>query len=190
MGTRAKIRIEAKGKALCAKYLGMDGHVENWAPTLITALNQTTPRALLESRQLLKFMFDDYERDDHLSYLCKVDISDEDYKNYKITIHGYDGRLLFVLAERLATHELELEHRLWEPTVPPTSVIPHHPRRQPGPQLGEEVTAGPEPSRRRCAVLSEICKFRKFETRESPFCVAAWHDATSRRAESLSSPRT
>ncbi len=92
MGTRAKIRIEANGKPLCSKYFNMDGHVENWAPMLITALNQTTPRAILENRQLLRFMFDDYERDDLLSYLCEIDISDG---NYKMTIHGYDGKLLF-----------------------------------------------------------------------------------------------
>ena len=91
MGTRTKIRIEAKGKYLCSKFIGMDGHVENWAPILITALNQTTPRAILESRQLLKFMVDDYERDDHLDYLCKVDVSDD---SYSIAIYG-GKKLLF-----------------------------------------------------------------------------------------------
>ena len=70
----------------------MDGHVENWAPMLITALNQTTPRTILKNRQLLKFMFDDYERDDYLDYLCEVDISEDDYK---ITIYGYEKKLLF-----------------------------------------------------------------------------------------------
>ncbi len=92
MGTRARISIEAKGRILCSTYLGMDGHVENWAPTLIAALNQTNPEAILKNRQLLRFMFDDYERDDDPSYLCKVDISDDDYR---ITIHGYGGKLLF-----------------------------------------------------------------------------------------------
>ena len=92
MGTRAKIRIENKGKYLCSKYFNMDGHVENWAPMLITALNQTTPRTILKNRQLLKFMFDDYERDDYLDYLCEVDISEDDYK---ITIYGYQKKLLF-----------------------------------------------------------------------------------------------
>ena len=76
MGTRAKIRIEANGKYLCSKYLGMDGYVENWAAMLITALNQTTPRAILRNRQLLKLMFEDYESDDYLDYLCEIDISD------------------------------------------------------------------------------------------------------------------
>ncbi len=92
MGTRAKIRIEAKGTYLCSKYINMDGHVENWAPMLITALNNTTPKTILKSRQLLKFMFDDFERDDVLSYLCEVDISDDEYK---IKIYGYEKKLLF-----------------------------------------------------------------------------------------------
>ena len=92
MGTRAEIRIEAKGKHLCSRYFGMDGHVENWAPILITALNQTSPRAILEARQLFKLMFDDCARDDHLNYLCTVDVSDD---NYKVTIRGYGGESLF-----------------------------------------------------------------------------------------------
>jgi hypothetical protein len=92
MGTRAEIRIEAKGKYLCSKYFNMDGHVENWAPVLITALNQTTPRAILQSRQLLRFIFDDYERDDHSDYLCKVDVLDD---SYKIKIYEYGEELLF-----------------------------------------------------------------------------------------------
>jgi hypothetical protein len=92
MGTRAKIRIETKNKYLCSKYFNMDGHVENWAPELIIALKQTSPGDILQNRQLLKFMFDDYERDDYLDYLCKIDISDDDYK---ITIHGYEKKLLF-----------------------------------------------------------------------------------------------
>ncbi len=92
MGTRAKIRIGAKGTCLSSKYFNMDGHVENWAPTLITALNQTTPKAILANRQLLKFMCDDYERDDLLNYLCEVDISGE---NYIVTLRGFGGRLIF-----------------------------------------------------------------------------------------------
>ncbi len=92
MGTRAKIRIKAKDRTLCSKFFSMDGHIGNWAPTLIVTLNQTTPRTLLESRQLLEFMVADYESDEHLSYLCTVNISDEDYS---ITIHGYDRKLLF-----------------------------------------------------------------------------------------------
>jgi hypothetical protein len=94
MGTRTKIRIENKDSYLCSKYFNMDGHVENWAPMLITALNQTTPKDILKNRQLLKFMFDDYdyESDDHLDYLCEIDISDDDYK---ITIYGYGKKLLF-----------------------------------------------------------------------------------------------
>ena len=92
MGTRAKIRIESGDKYLCSKYYNMDGHVENWAPILITALNQTTPNAILKNRQLLKFMFDDYERDEFLDYLCIVDISDDEYK---IRIYGYKKKLIF-----------------------------------------------------------------------------------------------
>ncbi len=92
MGTRAKIRIESNGSYLCSKYYNMDGHVENWAPMLITALYQTNPKAILQNRQLLKFMFDDYERDDFLNYLCEVDLIDD---GYKITIYGFKKKLLF-----------------------------------------------------------------------------------------------
>lgn len=70
----------------------MDGHIHNWAPTLITALNQTTPSAILQNRQLLKFMFDDHESDKHLDYFCKIDVSNDEYK---ITIHRYGDKLLF-----------------------------------------------------------------------------------------------
>ncbi len=92
MGTRAKIRIEANGKHVCSKYFNMDGHVENWAPILITALQQTTPKTILKNRQLFKFMCEDYGGDEYLSYLCEVDISDDDYK---IKIYGYEKELLF-----------------------------------------------------------------------------------------------
>ena len=70
----------------------MDGHVENWAPILITALRQTTPETILKNRQLFKFMVDDYERDEYLDYLCEVDISED---NYKINLYGYNRKLLF-----------------------------------------------------------------------------------------------
>jgi len=92
MGTRAKIRIETQGKYVCSKYFNMDGHVENWAPILITALRQTTPETILKNRQLFKFMFEDYERDEYLDYLCEVEISEE---NYTVTIYGYNKKLLF-----------------------------------------------------------------------------------------------
>ena len=92
MGTRAKIRIETKGKYVCATYFNMDGHVENWAPILITALRQTTPETILKNRQLFRFMCDDYESDEGLSYLCEVDVSEEDYK---IAVYGYNKKLLF-----------------------------------------------------------------------------------------------
>jgi len=92
MGTRTSIRIENNEKYICSKYINMDGHVKNWAPILITALNQTSPKEILKNRQLLKFMCDDYfGADDMLSYLCIVDISNN---KYKITIKGYD-KLLF-----------------------------------------------------------------------------------------------
>lgn len=92
MGTRAKIKIENEGRYLCSKYFNMDGHVENWAPALITALKQTSPSVILKNRQLMKFMFDDYESDDYLDYLCKVDISGDEYR---ITIYEYEMKLLF-----------------------------------------------------------------------------------------------
>ncbi len=92
MGTTAKIRIKNKGKCLCSTYFNMDGHVENWATMLIAALNQTSPGDILKNRQLLKFMFDDYESDEYLNYLCEVDISDNDYR---VTLYGYDKTLLF-----------------------------------------------------------------------------------------------
>ncbi len=92
MGTRAKIRIETKGRYVCAKYFNMDGHVENWAPILITALRQTTLETILKNRQLFKFMCDDYERNEYLDYLCEVDVSEE---HYKVTVYGYNKKLLF-----------------------------------------------------------------------------------------------
>lgn len=71
----------------------MDGHVANWAPILITALNQTSPKEILKNRQLLKFMCDNYYGSDNmLSYLCIVNISDN---QYKVTISGYNSKLLF-----------------------------------------------------------------------------------------------
>ncbi|MCP4132763.1 MAG: hypothetical protein GY754_17490 [bacterium] len=92
MGTRAKIKIENKGRIICSRYYNMDGHVENWAPMLIIALNQTTSENILKNRQLFQFMFDDYESDDGLNYLCKVEVSDDDYH---ITIINYNKELLF-----------------------------------------------------------------------------------------------
>ncbi len=91
MGTRANIRIEYKGSTICAKYINIDGHIENWAPKLIVALNQTTPDSILKNKQLLKFIFSDYFGDDNLDYVCDVDISDD---CYKITIHRFK-KLIF-----------------------------------------------------------------------------------------------
>ena len=92
MGTRAKVRLETKDEHVCSTYFHMDGHVKNWAPELISALSRTTPDNILKNRQLLKFMSNDYERDEWMDYLCIVDISDE---HYKITIYGYGKKMLF-----------------------------------------------------------------------------------------------
>lgn len=92
MATRAKIRITTENSDLCSTYFNMDGHVENWAPTLITALNQTSPENIMKNRQLLKFMF--YEEpinDKYLDFLCEVNISGGDYK---VTLYNY-GKLIF-----------------------------------------------------------------------------------------------
>ena len=92
MGTRAKIKIKANGHYLCVKYFHMDGHVENWVSTLITALKQTHPATFLESSALLAFMLDDDESDDYLDYLCDIDIADN---TYHIKLYGYDKNILF-----------------------------------------------------------------------------------------------
>jgi hypothetical protein len=92
MGTRTNIQIEHNQKYICSKYINMDGHVQNWAPILITALNQTSPTDILKNRQLFKFMCDDDYGRNVLSYQCIVDISED---KYKVTIHGYNNKLIF-----------------------------------------------------------------------------------------------
>jgi hypothetical protein len=88
MGTRASIRIEYKDNTLCDKYINMDGHIENWAPQLIVALNQTTPSTILKNRKLLKFMFEGYFGGDNLDYKCVIDISND---CYNIKIYRFDA---------------------------------------------------------------------------------------------------
>ena len=92
MGTRTKIKIVNKDTYICSKYFNMDGHVRNWAPELIISLNQTSPKDILKNRQLFKFMFDDYESDEFLDYLCIVDIFDNEYN---IKIYRFGKEVLF-----------------------------------------------------------------------------------------------
>jgi|GEM_PF-2200557 len=84
MSTRSRIKLMHQGVALGAIYYSHDGHVWNFAPELIEALQATTPRSLLANKAMLKLMglyaLDaDGERDMHLDYLCEVDLSQEDY---------------------------------------------------------------------------------------------------------------
>ncbi len=92
MGTRTRIIIESEGEYLCSKYIRMDGHIYNWAPKLITALNKTNTKSILKNRQLLEFMIDNYVVSDNFSYVCKVDISNDDYK---IVIYDYKDEVIF-----------------------------------------------------------------------------------------------
>ena len=84
--------MEFEGEYLCSKYIRMDGHVSNWAPKLIKALNKTNPKSILKNRQLLEFMIDNYAENDHFSYVCKVDISND---AYKIMIYDYEDEVIF-----------------------------------------------------------------------------------------------
>jgi hypothetical protein len=84
MSTRSRIKLMHNGKALGAIYYAMDGHIWNFAPPLIKALKATTPANILSNKHLIKLMganaLNAYgERDEHLDYLCEVDISQSDY---------------------------------------------------------------------------------------------------------------
>jgi hypothetical protein len=92
MGTRSKIRLVNGDEYIDSKYYSIDGHVENFAPALIVALNNTTPKEILKNRLLFKLMSDDYTDDDMLSYLCEVDIAQD---NYNIKIFNYEKELIF-----------------------------------------------------------------------------------------------
>ena len=67
-----------------------DGHVENWSAQLVVALQHTTPKNILDNRSLFRFMFD--ESDDFLSYLCEVEVLED---NYCIKVYGFDKELNF-----------------------------------------------------------------------------------------------
>lgn len=70
----------------------MDGHIKNWASSLAAALSKTGPDDIRRLRKLLRFLYDDVARDDHVDYLGRVNLLDN---GYRFTIHDYNGRLLF-----------------------------------------------------------------------------------------------
>ncbi|OQX10561.1 MAG: hypothetical protein BWK73_19935 [Thiothrix lacustris] len=96
MGTRTRITLSNEGKILAATYIHMDGHVEKFAPRLILALQTTTPADILKNRQLFQFFAMDglYDGggDDGMSYVCDVDISQN---QYAVTLSGFGQKLLF-----------------------------------------------------------------------------------------------
>jgi len=71
----------------------MDGHVKNWSAQLVVALQHTSPKNILDNRSLFRFMFNDYNRDDdNLSYLCEVEILED---NYHIKVYEFNKELNF-----------------------------------------------------------------------------------------------
>ena len=74
MGTRANIEITYKNKLIISKYLSMDGHLQNWAPNLISALNTITIKELLKCSPLLTFMGEDCYFDSGNDWNCEVKI--------------------------------------------------------------------------------------------------------------------
>ena len=93
MGTRANIGISYKGTLITTKHINMDGHLENWAGTLIAALTAITPEELIKASSLLKFMTqDNFYSSGEGDWGCEVEIKDN---QYEITITNY-GETVFV----------------------------------------------------------------------------------------------
>jgi hypothetical protein len=92
MSTRAKIKIMNADKTLCALYIPMDGHVENWASDLVAALRRTRVDDILHTSALLQFLLADTQDDAYLDYLCRVDLADG---TYQISLLGYGDKPLF-----------------------------------------------------------------------------------------------
>ena len=87
MGTRANIEITYKDKLIISKYLSMDGHIQNWAPNLINALNTISTKELLKCSHLLTFMGEDCYFDSGNDWSCEVEIKED---KYGITIKSFD----------------------------------------------------------------------------------------------------
>ncbi|MBO0612953.1 hypothetical protein [Thiothrix fructosivorans] len=96
MGTRARIKLVNDGKVIAATYIHMDGFVSKFAPNLILALQSVTPADILNVKRLFQMFalvgLYDGGGDENMNYLCEVDISQN---QYKITIHGFQQKLLF-----------------------------------------------------------------------------------------------
>ena len=96
MGTQTRIKIIHNEKPIAALFIGMDGHTWNFAPRLAKALSAVEPNDIIKVKQLFKFLSLDalYEGgpDEHLDYLCTVDISSGDYV---ITVYKWKQELLF-----------------------------------------------------------------------------------------------
>lgn len=96
MSTRSRIKFMNGEKELAAVYYSIDGHVWNFAPELVAALQATTPQDILKQKKLFQLMGqnDLYcgEEDHFLDHLCEVDVSQDDYV---ITLYGYKKRLDF-----------------------------------------------------------------------------------------------
>lgn len=91
MGTRANIEITYKDKVITSKYLSMDGHLQNWAPNLINALNTISTKELIKCSQLLTFMSEDCYCNNGNDWSCEVKIIDD---KYEIMIKSFD-RIVF-----------------------------------------------------------------------------------------------
>ena len=95
MSTRTRIKFIHEGKAIGAAYIPMDGHIENFAPELISALKATTVKDILKNKQLIKIIGELGlwgERDEFLDYLCEVDLSEDEYQ---IRLYGFEKKLEF-----------------------------------------------------------------------------------------------
>lgn len=93
MSTKARVTLRSNGEEISTRHFLMDGYVENWSSQLIEALNQTTPKSILDNSSLFRFMFNDYdEDDDFLSYLCDIEVLEDDYY---IKVYGFDKELNF-----------------------------------------------------------------------------------------------
>jgi len=96
MGTSTRIKLVHEGRVIAAEYWQMDGHVSNFAPKLILALQTIDQTDIVKVKPLLSFFamsgLHEGGDDKWMDYLCEVDIGVE---NYAITVHGYGGKLLF-----------------------------------------------------------------------------------------------
>lgn len=94
MGTRTRIKIVHDERVITSTYYNMDGHIKNWSSKLVVALQQTTPKNIIENSSLFQFMNNDNYAvgDDMLSYLCLVELLED---NYNIKVYAFDKTLEF-----------------------------------------------------------------------------------------------